>query len=236
MMFEAPKSDLASAEDDAEREEQPSLRRAVGPLSDYEEGERVAVADNEPTRFTPASETEAEKSSRQLREFIFQRDPSDEVDVDYNRQQVETRLGGLSELKKEHEKKAEQGDGASAAEVKIIESAEKHLTNELEHIGRADAYNKALDVFSEMKHSDPENLDAVIKTGKDKHGNEVNLFDAKKSPLNLNRREMKRLAGLAKSGVRHVTWEELSELVQTADTIIHEAFISTAKRMLGLKS
>jgi|GEM_PF-5401073 hypothetical protein len=174
--------------------------------------------------------------ARRQEELLIRRDPGEEVDVTGDRESVEVRLEALAELKKEHLRKAKGGNAESVKELQRVEKAEGHFKRELSAIEKAKEYNEVLAQFSEMKKEDLLNLESIAKHGLDKHNGDVKLFDREHNPLHLNSGEIKKLAGLALSGVKHVTWDQLSDLFEVADTIIHEVFVSTAKRMLGWKN
>lgn len=169
-------------------------------------------------------------------EYLIQRDPSAEIDVEHDHEKVKTRLEGLAELKKEHKKKADEGDVESERELRAISHAERHLETELVQIDKASEYNSALGYFTDMKKDDIANLESIANTGLDKHGKSPEVYDKHHNRLNLSSKEARQLAGLATSGIHAVTWEELRDIFQMADVIIDEVFVSTMKRMLGWKN
>ena len=225
----------AMREEYEENQEAAALRRAAQGEESDERTQNPFESDGGSPDFGPPTDDERASILR-AEEFLIRHDPSAEVSVEHDRGRVKTRLEGLAELKKEHKKKAEKGDVDSERELHAIERAEHHLETELVQIDKAGEYNSALGYFADLKKDDIANLESIASTGLDKHGKSPEIYDNHHNRLKLSGKEARHLAGLAKSGVHSVTWEQLSDIFQMTDVIIDEVFVSTMKRMLGWKN
>ena len=208
MVFETLKNDFASAPDETEPREQRSERRPAGPLSDYEEGERAAVADVE--AFIASASAP--------------RDPEEELDIARDGKSAAENLQTVEQLiSKEREK--EDALGAVRAELgtphesgtllRKLEEVQEKLAREHEQVKLVDKYENVFDEFSRLSHAERAR---VLKTGKTRDGK----YFHDKYGARVRTDVTKELARVFIDGGGRITWGSLRRLRQVVDKILKD--------------
>lgn len=214
-------------------------KRVEGRLLDESEESVLEGAPPVPVKLeTPegVSVEEVAEAARERRfaDMLFARESSEKVDVELERGRVPVRLEAARNLKEEIKNRAKAGDEKSQKEIPHIEKVVKALESDVGKIDLAEESNDALGELHKMKVDDLENFESIMKTGKDKHGNNVKLKGKQGNALNLNTDQLKHVAGLAHRNINHVSWGDMGKLYQVVDVLL-EDIKSTVKRLAGLK-